>query len=76
MASELVYVTTDKYHRRIRDRPGDLVELWRKLGRFKKHKIDEFSTGPVGINELLITNVLKQSGDRLRSLDLRLVTSR
>ena len=76
MASELVFATTDKYHRRIRDRPGDLVDLWRKLGRFKKYKIDEFSTGPIGINELLITNVLKQSGDRLRSLDLRLVTSR
>ena len=71
MASELVYATTDKYHRRKRDRPGDLVDLWQKLGRFNKYKVDEFSTGPNGINELLITNILKHSGSQLRSLDLR-----
>lgn len=71
LASELVYATNDSYHRRIRDRPGDLVDLWRKLGRFQKYKIDEFSTGPIGINELLITNILKRSGAQLRSLDLR-----
>ena len=71
MASELVHATTDKYHRRLRDRPGDLVDLWRKLGRFNKYKVDEFSTGPNGINELLITNILKYSGSQLRSLDLR-----
>jgi len=71
MASELVYATTDKYHRRIRDKPGDLVDLWRRLGRFNKYKVDEFSTGPNGINELLITNILKYSGSQLRSLDLR-----
>lgn len=71
MASELVYATTDKYHRRIRDKPGDLVDLWRQLDRFNKYEVDEFSTGPNGINELLITNILKHSGSQLRSLDLR-----